>query len=76
MKDFSSKSREAKIQAAKAALIQQQAEEGARKTVELEMKRVEMEIKRTEMDLQHRLELTKLEAEREVTTSKNRIRKN
>ena len=41
----SSKAREAKIQAAKAALIQQQAEERAKKAVKLEMKKVEMEIK-------------------------------
>ena len=41
-----------KHQRAKAALIQQQAEERARKAVELEMKRVELEIKRTGLDPQ------------------------
>ena len=65
----SSKALEAiKNQAAKAALIQQQAKERVRKAVELDMKRVKMEIKRTEL----RLELTKLEAEREVADAKNR----
>ena len=44
--------------------MQQQAEERSRKMVELEVKRVEMEMKRTELELQHRIELTKLEAER------------
>ena len=42
--------------------MQRQAEERSRKIVELEVKKVEMEIKRTELELQHRLELTKLEA--------------
>ena len=68
---FSSKPREDKIQAAKAALIQQQPEERARKAVELEMKKVEVEIKLTELELHHRLEVTKLEAEREATAAKN-----
>ena len=67
----SSKAREAKVQAAKAALVQQQAEERSRRAVELEMKRVEMEIKRTQLELQHRLELTKLEAEREVVAARD-----
>ena len=67
----SSKAQRAKIQAVKAALIQQQAEESSRRAVELEVKRVEMEIKRTEMELQDRLELTKLEAESEVAAAKN-----
>ena len=40
----SSRARRAKIKAAKAALVQQQAEERGRKMVELEVKRVEMEI--------------------------------
>ena len=39
-----SKAREAKVQAAKAALMQQQAKERSRKAVELEVKKVEMEI--------------------------------
>ena len=55
----------------KAALIQLQAEENSRRAVELTVKRVEMEIKRTEMELQHRLDLTKLEAESEVAAAKN-----
>jgi len=67
----SSKAREAKVQAAKAALMQQQAEERSRRTVELEVKRVEMEIKRTQLELQHRLELTKLEAEKEVVAARD-----
>ena len=55
----------------KAALIQQQAEERSRRAVELAVKRVEMEIKRNEMELQHRLQLTKLEAESDVAATKN-----
>ena len=66
----SSKAREAKAQAARAALVQQQAEEMSRKVVELEKKRIEMEITRTE--LEYRLELTKLEAEREVAAARNK----
>lgn len=66
----SSKAREAKVQAAKAALMQQQAEERSRKAIELEAKRIEMEIERTQLELQQRLELTKLEAEREVVAAK------
>lgn len=57
-----SKTHEAKAIAAKAVLMQQQAEERNRRAVELEVKRVEMEIKRTQLERQHRLELTKLEA--------------
>ena len=68
---FSSKARGAKVQAEKAALMQQQAEERSRKSIELETKRIEMEIKRTQLELQDRLELTKLEAEREVVPAKN-----
>lgn len=67
----SSKAREAKVQAAKAALMQQQAEERSRKAVELEVKRVEMEIKRSKLELQHRLKLAKLEAEREFVAAKD-----
>jgi len=67
----SSKAREAKVQAAKAALTQQQAEERSRRAVELEVKRVEMEIKRTQLELHHRLELTKLEAEKEVVAARD-----
>ena len=67
----SSKAREAKVQAAKAALMQQQAEERSRRVVELEVKRVQMEIKRTQLELEHRLELTKLEAEREVVAARD-----
>ena len=67
----SSRAHRAKIEAA--ALMQKQAEERSRKIVELEVKKVEMEIKRTELELQHRLELTKLEAEREVTTARNQV---
>ena len=67
----SSKAREAKVQAEKAALMQQQAEERNRKSIELETKRIEMEIKRTQLELQHGLELTKLEAEREAVAGKN-----
>ena len=67
----SSKAPEAKVQAAKAALMQQQAEERSRRAVELEVKRVEVEIKRTQLDLQHRLELTKLEAEKEVVAARD-----
>lgn len=40
----------AKIEAAKALLMQQQAEERSKKMMELEVKRVEMEIKRTELE--------------------------
>ena len=68
---FSSEARGAKVQAEKAELIQQQAEERSRKSIELETKRIEMEIKRTQLELQHTLELTKLEAEREVVPAKN-----
>ena len=68
----SSKAREAKVQAAKAALVQQQAEERSRRAVELEVKRVEMEIKRTQLELQHRLELTKLEPEKEVVAARDK----
>ena len=39
------------MEAAKALLMQQQAEERSKKTVELEVKRVEMEMKRTEWKL-------------------------
>ena len=70
----SSKAREVKVQAAKPALMQQQAEERSRRAVELEVKRVEMEIKRTQLDLQHRLELTKLEAEKEVVAAKDQAK--
>ena len=69
----SSRSQRAKIEAAKALLMQQQGEERSKKLVELEVKRVEMEIKRTELELQHRLELTKLEAESEVTAARNQV---
>lgn len=69
----SSRSQRAKIEAAKALLMQQQAEERSKKLVELEVKRVEMEIKRTELELQHRLELTKLEAEREVMAARDQV---
>ena len=65
----SSKAREVKVQAARAALVQQQAEEMSRKVVELEKKRIEMEIKRTE--LEYSLELTKLEADRRVAATRN-----
>ena len=51
--------------------MQQQAEERSRRAVELEVKRVEVEIKRTQLDLQHRLELTKLEAEKEVVAARD-----
>ncbi|XP_068749478.1 uncharacterized protein [Montipora capricornis] len=67
----SSKAREAKVQAARAALMQQQAEERSRRVVELEVKRVQMEIKRTQLELEHRLELTKLEAAREVVAARD-----
>lgn len=53
--------------------MQQQAEERSKKLVELEVKKVEMEIKRTELELQHRLELTKLEAEREVMAARDQV---
>ena len=56
----SSKAREAKVQAAKAALMQQQAVERSKRAVELEVKRVEMEIKRTQLELQHRLETNQI----------------
>ena len=69
----SSRAQRAKIEAAKALLMQQQAEERSKKMMELEVKRVEMEIKRTELELQHRLEITKLEAEREVTAARNQV---
>jgi len=52
--------------------MQQQAEERSRRAVELEVKRVEMEIKRTQLELQHRLELTKLEAEKYVVAARDR----
>ena len=42
---FSSEARGAKVQAEKAALMQQQAEERGRKSIELETKRIEMEKK-------------------------------
>ena len=67
----SSKAREARVQAARAALMQQQAEERSKKSIELEAKRIEMEIKRMQMELQHKLELTKLEAEKEVVAAKD-----
>jgi len=51
--------------------MQQQAEERSSRAVELEVKRVEMEIKRTQLELQHRLELTKLEAEKEVVAARD-----
>ena len=51
----SSRAQRPKIDAAKALLMQQQAEERSKKLVELEVKKVEMEIKRTELELQHRL---------------------
>lgn len=69
----SSRAQRAKIDAAKALLMQQQAEERSKKLVELEVKKVEMEIKRTELELQHRLELTKLEAEREVMAARDQV---
>ena len=53
--------------------MQQQAEERSKKLVELEVKKVEMEIKRTELELQHQLELTKLEAEREVMAARDQV---
>lgn len=53
--------------------MQQQAEERNRRAVELEVKRVEMEIKRTQLDRQHRLELTKLEAERVVAAARDQV---
>lgn len=69
----SSRAQRAKIDAAKALLMQQQAEERSKKLVELEVKKVEMEIKRTELELQHQLELTKLEAEREVMAARDQV---
>ena len=51
--------------------MQQQAEERRRGTVELEVKRFEMEIKRTQLELQHRLGLTKLDAEKEVVAARD-----
>lgn len=69
----SSRAQRAKIDAAKALLMQQQAEERSKKLVELEVKKVEMEIKRTELELQHRLEITKLEAEREVMAARDQV---
>ena len=69
----SSKTHEAKVLAAKAVLMQQQAEERNRWAVELEVKRVEMEIKRTQLERQHRLELTKLEAERVVAAARDQV---
>lgn len=68
-----SKTHEAKVLAAKAVLMQQQAEERNRRAVELEVKRVEMEIKRTQLERQHRLELTKLEAERVVAAARDQV---
>ena len=65
--------RGAKVEAAKALLMQQKVEGRSKKMAELEAKRVEMKIKRTELELQHRLELTKLEAEREVTPARNQV---
>ena len=67
----SSKAWEARVHAARAALMQQQAEERSRKSIELEAKGIEMEIKRTQMELQHKLELTKLEAEKDVVAAKD-----
>lgn len=69
----SSKTHEAKVLAAKAVLMQQQAEERNRRAVELEVKRVEMEIKRTQLERQHRLELTKLEGERVVAAARDQV---
>ena len=66
----SCKAREAKVEAEKAALMQQQAEERSRKSIEPETKRIEMEIKRTQLELQHRLGFIKLEAEIEVVAAK------
>ena len=43
----------------------------ARHMREVKTKKIEMEIKRTQLELQHTLELTKLEAEREVVPAKN-----
>lgn len=54
--------------------MHQQAEERSRKIVELEMKRIGTEIQRTQLELQHRLELTKLETERGVTSAKKKNR--
>ena len=65
----SSRAQEAKAQAGRAALVQQQAEEMSRKVVELGKRRIEMEIKLTE--LEYTLGLTKFEAEREVVASRN-----
>ena len=69
----SSRAQGAKVEASKALLMQQKVEERSKKMAELEAKRVEMKIKRTELELQHRLELTKLEAEREVTPARNQV---
>ena len=69
----SSRAQGAKVEAAKALLMQQKVEGRSKKMAELEAKRVEMKIKRTELELQHRLELTKLEAEREVTPARNQV---
>lgn len=67
----SSNTSEVQVQAFLAALMQQQAEERSRRAAELEVKRVEMEIKWMQLKVQHRLELTKLEAKGEVVAAKD-----
>ena len=70
--DVSSKLRDAKLIAAKTALLQQQAQEKKRRAIEIERTRMELEMKQKELELQQRLKLTELETEDDIFEAKNK----
>jgi len=58
--------------AAKASLEQKQAEEKASRMLELERKKIELEMGQHQLELQYKLEMTRLEAENQLSEARNK----
>ena len=68
----SSRLREAKIAAEKAALVEKQTEKKRSRTIAMKVKLLELEMKQKQFEFQHQLELAKLDAEKEAEEARER----
>ena len=68
----SSRLREAKIAAEKAALVEKQTEQKRLRTIAMKVKLLELEMKQKQFEFQHQLELAKLDAEKEAEEARER----
>ena len=68
----SSRLREAKIAAEKAALVEKQTEQKRSRTIAMKVKLLELEMKQKQFEFQHQLELAKLDAEKEAEEARER----